>query len=241
MNWKKLTAEAFKSKKFQENFLTQIREAVRDVCLGYCFAACLQFRESDFFPSNKELAACIRATKSHSSIILSKFKEWIRVNNVEDMTFKHNCSAFLLYGPLMSMYDNSTKNGDSTTREVVYKLLMPVYVQLGFKNYFQETFRHTVDINTKWPESTRKILQENCCVNLMGKKGKAIEMDAYVENEVVHSLKVYCSGHTTVKMCERLMGNIDLMKSVRMPIRVQTVSMYITPVEILNRILSLTI
>ena len=48
----------------------------------------------------------------------------------------------------------------------------------------------------------------------MGKKGKAVEMDTYVESEVVRPLKVYCSGHTTVKMCERLMGNIDLMKSV---------------------------
>ena len=107
----------------------------------------------------------------------------------------------------MSMYNDSTRNGDGTTRDVVYKLLMPVYAQLGFKNYFQEAFRHTVNMNAKWPESTRKILQENCCVNLTGKKGKAIEMDAYVESEVIRPLKVYCSGHTTVKMCERLMGN----------------------------------
>ena len=146
--------------------------------------------------------------------LFTKFKEWIQVNNVEDMAFRHNCSDFLLCGPLMSMY-NSTRNGDGTTREVVYKLLMPVYAQLGFKNYFQETFRHAVNINAKWPESTRKILQGNCCVNLTGKKGNPIEMDPYLESEVVYPVKVYYSGHTTVKMCEHLMGNIDLMKSVR--------------------------
>lgn len=40
-------------------------------------------------------------------------------------------------------------------------------------------------------------------------------MDAYVESEVVQPLKKYFSGHTTVKMCQRIMGNIDLLKSCR--------------------------
>ena len=38
-------------------------------------------------------------------------------------------------------------------------------------------------------------------------------MDAYVESEVVRPLKTYVSGHTTVNMCQRIMGNIDLLKS----------------------------
>ena len=40
-------------------------------------------------------------------------------------------------------------------------------------------------------------------------------MDAYVESEVVQPLKAYFTGHTTVKMCQRIMGNIDLLKSCR--------------------------
>ena len=40
-------------------------------------------------------------------------------------------------------------------------------------------------------------------------------MDAYVQSEVVRPLKTYVSGHTTVKMCQRTMGNIDLLKSCR--------------------------
>ena len=40
-------------------------------------------------------------------------------------------------------------------------------------------------------------------------------MNAYVESEIVRPLKVYSIGHTTVKMCERVMGSIDLLKSIR--------------------------
>ena len=92
---KKLTIEAFKSKKFQENFLSQIREAVRDVTEGYCMAAALKFKESEHFPTGRELAACVHATKSHSGILLSKFKEWLNQHSKKDAAFRHHCSAFL--------------------------------------------------------------------------------------------------------------------------------------------------
>ena len=73
----KLGTEAFKSRKFQENFLLQIREANRDVCFGYCIAACIQFRESTFFPSNFELAQCMKSNGNHSDIMLKRFKQWL--------------------------------------------------------------------------------------------------------------------------------------------------------------------
>ena len=71
---KKLTTEAFKSKKFQENFLTQVREAIHDVCRACCIAAFLEFHETAHFPSNSELACCVRSTGNHSGVIFSKFK-----------------------------------------------------------------------------------------------------------------------------------------------------------------------
>ena len=74
---KKLTSEAFKSRKFQENFLLQIRESNHDVCFGYCIAACLQFQESAFFPSNTDLARSMKTNGNHSDIILTRFKEWL--------------------------------------------------------------------------------------------------------------------------------------------------------------------
>ena len=212
---KKLTTEAFKSKKFQENFLTQVREAIHDVCLAYCIAAFLEFRETAYFPSNSELACCVRSTGNHSGVILSKFKEWLKTCSAADASFNHHSSAFLYHGPLMKLYDDCIRYGDGQARETVYKLQVPTYAQLGFKNYFQETFRHVINIYAKWPEVARNILQDNCYVNVSGKDAKGIEMDAYAESEVVRPLKVYSSGHTTVKMCERVMGNINLLKSIR--------------------------
>ena len=52
-------------------------------------------------------------------------------------------------------------------------------------------------------------MQQNCSVNLSGKKGHGIELDGFVESEVVQPLKKYASGHTTVTMCERLMASLN--------------------------------
>jgi hypothetical protein len=49
----------------------------------------------------------------------------------------------------------------------------------------------------------------------LGKKGNGIELDGYVESEVVKPLKQYVSGHSTVTMCERLMVNLDMIKAIR--------------------------
>ncbi len=51
--------------------------------------------------------------------------------------------------------------------------------------------------------------QNNCCVNPLGKKGHGIELDAYVESEVVKPLKNYTSQHTTVGMLVRAVGVIN--------------------------------
>ena len=66
-----------------------------------------------------------------------------------------------------------------------------------------------------WPLATRRLLQKNCFVNLSLKKGHGIELDGYVESEVVQPLKKYASGHTTVSMRERMMANIDMLKLLR--------------------------
>ena len=137
----------------------------------------------------------------------------------------------------METYDASIKYGDGEARETVYRLQLPTYAQLGFKTYFTETFRHVVNFTATWPLATRKILQENCCVNLLGKKGKGIEMDAFVESEVVKPLKLYCTGHTTVKMCERILGNIDTFLNLSgKHIKVLTALIFTTQVTIQNRV-----
>ena len=89
-----------------------------------------------------------------------------------------------------------------------------MYAQLGFHSYYAEVFRHVFNFLAKWPSVTRSLLQKNCCINLLGKKGHGIKLDAYVEAEVVQPMKTYATGHSTVNMCQRLMANIDFLKSV---------------------------
>ena len=61
----------------------------------------------------------------------------------------------------------------------------------------------------------RKMLQRNCSVNLSGRKGGSIEMDAWVETCIVQPIKVSTSGHTTVKTCQQIASNIEYVKLTR--------------------------
>ena len=74
-----------------------------------------------------------------------------------------------------------------------------LYAQLGFRNYYAEVFRHVVNFLAKWPSVTRSLMQKNCFINL-GKKGHGIELDAYVESEVLQPMKTYATGHSTANM-----------------------------------------
>ncbi len=207
---KRLTTEVFKKKKFNESNLTKVREAINDACFSYGLAAAIEFRSSNGFPTNEELKA-----DKNGDLLLSRFKEWLQLSSEVDVAFSHRATAFLFYGPLQQLYDLATSHGDGVAREAVYQAQVPMYAQLGFRNYYTEVFRHVVNFLAKWPSATRLLLQQNCNVNLLGKKGNGVELDAYVESEVVKPLKNYTSQHTTVDMCEKLMANLDLLKCIR--------------------------
>ena len=211
MKRKKLTKDVFKKRKFQDNNLVQVREAIRDACMAYGIVAAIEYFETEWFPSEHEL----QSGRDHSCLILARFKDWISISSANDAAFKHRSSAFLTYGPTLMLYDVSTAYGDGYAREIVYQLQLPIYAQLGFKNYFIEVFRHVVNFLGKWPLLTRKLLQQNSSVNLSGKQGKGIELHGFVEAEIVQPLKKYASGHTTVAMCQRLMANVDMLKLIR--------------------------
>ena len=210
MKRNRLTKEVFKRKKFQEANLVKVREAINDACRAYGIAAAIEFSASKYFPVNEELAF-----DTNGRLLLQRFKEWLKVSSEDDVAFRHRSTTFNFYGPLQRMYDAATAHGDGVAREAVYQAQLPVYAQLGFRNYYAEVFRHVVNFLAKWPSVTRSLMQKNCCINLLGKKGHGIELDAYVESEVVQPMKMYATGHSTVNMCERLMANIDLLKSVR--------------------------
>ncbi len=210
MKRKRLTKDVFKKKKFDDNNLVKVREAIADACRAYGIAAALEFISSDTFPTSE-----LDKTESIEQLLLTKFKEWLINSGDADAAFQHRATAFLVYGPLQQLYDAATAYGDGMAREAVYQVQIPIYAQLGFRNYYTEVFRHVINFLSKWPKATRVLLQRNCCINLLGKKGHGIELDAFVEAEVVQPLKNYVSGHTTVNMCERLMANLDMMKYLR--------------------------
>ena len=184
---KKLTTEAFKDKKFQESNLIQVREAICDVCEAYGIAAALEFSKSDLFPSQQEL----QVAEDESVLLLDKFKDWITASSEADVAFQHRATAFLVYGPIQKLYDASTAYGDGYACQVVYQAQLPIYAQLGFRSYYTAVFCHVVNILAKWPLATRRLMQQNCSVNLSGKKGHGIELNGFVEPEVVQPLKTY--------------------------------------------------
>ena len=103
---KKLTSEVFKERKFNEDNLTKIREAIKDVSMSYGIAAALEFKESQKFPNATELSASLRDDKTHGLLLLKCFKEWLSNNSEEDVTFKHHSNLILMHGPLLQFYDS---------------------------------------------------------------------------------------------------------------------------------------
>ena len=55
MKRKKLTPETFRGKKFQEQNLAHIKEAVRDGSIAYGLAAVHAYQRSKYFPSKEQL------------------------------------------------------------------------------------------------------------------------------------------------------------------------------------------
>ena len=100
----------------------------------------------------------------------------------------------MFYGPVLEMFDISTAYVLGKAREACFIMQLPIYAHLSFTNYFTETFIHVINFMGKWPLAFCRLLQRNCAVNLSGNYGSAIELDAYVEAEIVQPLKVYVSG-----------------------------------------------
>ena len=210
MKRKRLTTEVFGRKEFNKSNLVKVREAINNACRSYGIAAALEFISSDSLFSKEELKA-----DTDGLLLLSSFKEWLKSSLKTDLAFDHRAMVFRFYGPLQQLYDLATSHGDGVAHEAIYQAQLPMYAQLGFCNYFAEVFCHVVNSLAKWPSATQMLLLNNCCVNLLGKKRHRIELDAYVESEVVKPLKNYTSQHTTVGMCEKMMANLDMLKCIR--------------------------
>ena len=84
----KITAHSFGEKTFQEQNLSGMEEAARDITLAFGMAAVFEFQNSNSFPHTDDLLKCKRTTESHYAILLEHFKKWIK-SSWEDISFKY--------------------------------------------------------------------------------------------------------------------------------------------------------
>ena len=201
----KLTQEAFGKKKFQEQNLGRIKEAVRDGGLAYGLAAVQEFKKSSYFPSESDLKASLRRSGSHTGVLLDAFKRWLEDGAAEDASFKYHAELITMYAPLLELYCRATKHGDGVSRETVWLVLLPIFCQLGMKNYWTESLVHVVNFIARWPLAVRKMMQQNCSISMKGNKGANIDLDEYVETYIVQPLKNYVSGEFQLYMYSSIM------------------------------------
>ena len=99
MKRSKLGEEAFKKRKFQEQNLNHIQEAVRDASSAYGFAAVQEFKRSNEFPSDEELTSALRRNGNNNSVLLDKFKRWLENCAKSHVSHKYHQQLFSLFGP----------------------------------------------------------------------------------------------------------------------------------------------
>ena len=155
----------------------------------------MEFLESKFYPDANTLSPNFCKNGNYNDVLYNVFMKWITHEN-NNVLFRHYFRMLLYYGPLLEMFDISTCHILGKAKEACYVLQLPTFAQLNFPNYYTESFIHVVNFLGKWPLAFRKLVQLNCGVNLSGHTGKAIELDAYVEAEIVQPMKVYVSGKT---------------------------------------------
>lgn len=194
MNRPKLTKEAFKKRKFQENNLNRIKESVRDGSFAYGMAAVQEFRKSSDFPTRDDLLKNLTKFGNHNQILLQRFKKWLKESAECNHKHEYHQQLFTLFGPLLELFITAGRNGDGHLRETVWAILLPVFAQLGFRNYWTEAFVHVVNFTALWPLAFRHMIRANSTVNLSGKPGHNVDLDEYVETYVVRPLKTYVSG-----------------------------------------------
>jgi hypothetical protein len=195
----KLTKEAFKKRKFQDNNLNRIKEGVRDASQSYGMAAVMAFERSSLFPSSDELKRTLQKYGNHNNILLQRFREWLKESAEKDKSNAYHQQLFTLFGPLLALFIVAGKYGDGHLREVVWVILLPLFAQLGFTNYWTEAFVHVVNFTSLWPLAFRELMISNSTINLSGKTGHNVDLDEYVETYIVRPLKTYVTGKCTFK------------------------------------------
>ena len=195
MNRNRVTDDTFGDKKFQQQNLNRIDEAVRDVSVAYGLAAVQEFKASTHFPSDESLAVLYKKHRNHQNL-LDAFKEWNERQSTS-ITFRYQSQLFTLFGPLRELFLSSIKCGDGIGRGAAWMVMLPLFAKSQKRNYWTKAFVHVLNFSAAWPLATRKILQSNCSVSVHGKQGHNIARDEWVETYLVQPLKNYASGEFT--------------------------------------------
>ena len=190
---KKITNETFGKKKFQEQNLNRIEEAVCDTGAAFGIALVMEFKSSTSFPGPDELHKCKRSTGNHTAVLLSKLKQWIS-DNSEDATFRYYTQMVTLFGPLQQMYRDAIRYGNGMAREASWMIMQPLFAQSNKRNYHTEAMVHIVNFLVLWPLATRELLKKNCSISLNGRVGHNLALDEWVESCIVQPMKNYSTG-----------------------------------------------
>lgn len=205
----KLTEAAFRDKKFQEQNLAHIKEAVRDGSIAYGMAAVMIFKTSCYFPSKESLQKCLQKNGNHNEVLLHCFKSFLNECSAKDENFKYHSEMFTLFGPLLHLYNDATRFGQGLARETVWVLLLPIFAQLQFRNYWTEAIVHVVNFTAVWPLAFREMIKKNSSVNISGQVGKNIDLDEFVETYIVRPLKLYASGNLSIYILIGFKGTVS--------------------------------
>ena len=84
-----------------------------------------------------------------------------------------------------------------------------MYAHLGFKNYYSECFIHVMNFFANWPAALRELLSNNCSIKSVWAEG--IELDAFVEAQIVQPLKIYMSCKDICTIYSIYAKNISLL------------------------------
>ena len=173
--------------------MSRIQEAVRDGGMALGLAAVHNFKKSEKFPTKEKLDEHLASAGNHNELILQCFKDWLSTG--KDKSFAYGMQLVDLFASLLEALDMAVRNGLGTTREALWKLLLPIFAQLQFRNYWTEAFVDVVNFTTVWLFAFREMMKRNCSVSLSGKVGHDLSMDELVEEHLVKPLKTYVSGN----------------------------------------------
>ena len=210
----KVTDEAFRARKFQQQNLQRMQEAVRDGAMAIGLAAVQNFKMSEEFPSKEDFDEQLTLSGNHNDILLKSFKQWLSKCAERDPSFAYTMQMIDLFAPLLEGMNDVIRNGLGTTREAIWKILLPIFAQLQFRNYWTEALVHVVNFTAVWPIAFREMMKRNCSISLSGKEGHDLAMDEFVEEHLVKPLKSYVTGKSNCLCIYLILATLLFMYNV---------------------------